>query len=336
MQKVYIRWGLVLPPPFTFYILQGRKKMSFQNACFTLNNPTVLEIENLHRGVEELNANYIVFQLEKGEQGTEHIQGYIKMRKRFTLAGIKVNIGERCHVERARGSAKQNRKYCMKDEGRVEGPWEYGSLPEQGKRNDLREFLEVMKEKTLKDSEIIDEYPEIYAKYPRFVNVIRDHVRENKLCVERFVPRSGWQEDLADSLRSEPNPRTIKWFYDETGNSGKSYFGRSYARGAGDKTCFYASSGKHADILYAYSSSGCPEIVFFDWARSEEEKFPYGLLEKLKNGIFLNTKYESRQIIFNIPHVVVFANFQPDLRQWSKDRVELVIISQNNFSIFNQ
>ena len=46
----------------------------FRAACFTLNNPNTEELENLHALLKDF--KYAVYQLERGEQGTVHVQGY--------------------------------------------------------------------------------------------------------------------------------------------------------------------------------------------------------------------------------------------------------------------
>ena len=46
--------------------------------CFTINNPThkVLFPDGLPDGIK-----YIVYQLERGEQGTPHLQGFIQLSR---------------------------------------------------------------------------------------------------------------------------------------------------------------------------------------------------------------------------------------------------------------
>ena len=66
--------------------------------------------------------------------------------------------------------------------------------------------------------------------------------------------------------------------------------------------------------------------MFFDLARSVQERVPYEVMENFKNGGFLNTKYESKWVKFKIPHVVVFANFLPDRLKLSEDRWNIIEI----------
>lgn len=109
--------------------------------CFTINNPE----ERLGVWPEMV---YRVYQKEKGENGTTHFQGFVIFQKRLRLTKLK-KFNERAHWERMRGTAPQARDYCMKEDTRVEGPWEEG-LPwneveptvGKGKRTDLLKIKE--------------------------------------------------------------------------------------------------------------------------------------------------------------------------------------------------
>lgn len=43
-------------------------------------------------------------------------------------------------------------------------------------------------------------------------------------------------------------------------------------------------------------------------------------IEELKNGTFISTKYNTKRMRGPSPHVVIFANFEPDYTVLSKDR----------------
>jgi hypothetical protein len=60
-------------------------------------------------------------------------------------------------------------------------------------------------------------------------------------------------------------------------------------------------------------------IVIIDLARTYADNLEqiYIIIENLKNGMYLNTKYETIQKIFKIPNIIVMANFKPDLNKLS-------------------
>lgn len=94
--------------------------------CFTVNNPTADE-EALYRLVN--GYKYYVFSREKGELGTWHLQGYVTWTSPRTLTATR-KLLPRAHLSVARGTAKQNRDYCLKDlETDDHGYYEDGKIP---------------------------------------------------------------------------------------------------------------------------------------------------------------------------------------------------------------
>jgi len=78
---------------------------------FTLNNYSEAEYED----VLTKECVYLVVGKEVGESGTPHLQGYIVMPSLKSLAQMKKVVGDRAHLERAKGTASQNFAYCSKD-----------------------------------------------------------------------------------------------------------------------------------------------------------------------------------------------------------------------------
>lgn len=301
--------------------------MSAKNWCFTINNPEHGDISNLvyldtelHR--QSLDINYVIYQLEKGTSGTEHYQGYVQFTKRKTLNQVKAIFGSRSHLEVARGSPQSNKEYCSKEESRVlEQPViEHGTIRGgQGKRNDIEEFVNVASSQPLSTQSLIEQFGPILAKYPRFVRTVVDHYTSPRVLTPTLDPRPGWQSELFLDLATEPHPRTVRWYYDPVGGTGKSLFARRFSIG-GDPIhprAYLITGGRFADIFHGYRNE---RVVFFDWARDNQETFPYSVVENFKNGYFLNTKYEVLSKYFNSPHVVIFANFEPDQTKLSQDR----------------
>lgn len=118
--------------------------MSGRRWCFTLNNPADGEhVQDLWGGWRDLRGG--VCQLERGEGGTPHYQGYLEFTKTQRLSGVR-RLLPRAHWAVARGSKEDNERYCTKEDGRQDGPWRHGELGgEQGKRNDWEELHEAIK-----------------------------------------------------------------------------------------------------------------------------------------------------------------------------------------------
>lgn len=118
---------------------RGSKSKRSRGWCITINNPPTGIEFTLEFIYHELGSHYAIYQLETGEGGTPHIQGYFYWEQPKRFNAVKEAFPT-AHIEAAKGSASQNKTYCTKKAGRIEGPWEHGELPAQGKRNDLEDI----------------------------------------------------------------------------------------------------------------------------------------------------------------------------------------------------
>lgn len=84
--------------------------------CFTINNYTNEEVENLKEFCAKCAKIYIVGD-EKGEKcETPHLQGYINLLKKDRITGLKKHACfKRAHIECCKGSEQDNIKYCSKE-----------------------------------------------------------------------------------------------------------------------------------------------------------------------------------------------------------------------------
>lgn len=91
---------------------------------FTINNPTEEDVPDF--GKEEwLNlVKLAVYQRERGEEGTEHFQGYVTLSQPRRLTWMKQRL-PRAHLEIRRGSHHQALMYVTKEESRISDPVVY-------------------------------------------------------------------------------------------------------------------------------------------------------------------------------------------------------------------
>lgn len=131
-----------------------------------------------------------------------------------------------------------------------------------------------------------------------------------------------WQQNILNIINTPPDDRTINWIYDPIGNTGKSYLARYLMLTHDIILC----DGKATDVFNQLKTfidehpDKDPTIVILDVPRHSFEYINYGMLEKLKNGFLYSGKYEGGQLIFEPPHVFVFANEEPDYSKFSEDR----------------
>lgn len=87
--------------------LRGRKW------CFTINNYNDEDIDTVTQLVLGGGVKYI-YGKEVGESGTPHLQGYLEFKNARSFSSIK-KILPKAHLEKAKGSTKQNYDYCSKE-----------------------------------------------------------------------------------------------------------------------------------------------------------------------------------------------------------------------------
>lgn len=112
-----------------------------RNWLGTYNNPKPeFIIEYLEKWHTIAKARYVCGQLEKAPTtGTIHIQFFMNFEQPASLAALKkhCNVAHFEQVKVDNGAAS----YCMKQETRVDGPWEYGTKPVQ--RNNKEDWETV-------------------------------------------------------------------------------------------------------------------------------------------------------------------------------------------------
>jgi len=135
------KWGYSITPHFVpvFQCSNLHTMARVRNWCFTLNNPQE------HGIVDDIlpalnSERYIVWQRERGANGTVHHQGYVECHAPMRLGAMKEWLPS-AHFEPRRGTREQARAYCMKADsrdGESAGPWERGDFDAGEQRVDLQ------------------------------------------------------------------------------------------------------------------------------------------------------------------------------------------------------
>jgi len=144
--------------------------------------------------------------------------------------------------------------------------------------------------------------------------------RNEQTKILKFSELRNWQREIVDIVEREPDERTIHWFWESKGGIGKSTFCKFLCA----RYDSMLLTGKANDMKYAIIQRGSfPNVVIIDCPRSMKDYISYPGIEEVKNGMFFCGKYESKQIIGNCPHVIIFANFEPNLEMLSLDRWQI-------------
>lgn len=296
--------------------------------CFTKNNYSDDDVELLSRLAESDHVTYLVFGREVGEEnGTPHLQGYIefKQRRRFNQARALLPNGS--HIETRLGSAKEAADYCKKDGDYFESG--ELSVSVQGKRNDLDEPIEWIKgfvhdnNRVPSSKELATAFPIAYVRYSeRLLNYATAICPNAKLLEGDY---RDWQIPLAEKLNNPPDDdRTIDFFVDPLGGSGKTWFAKKYY--SENENCQLLSVGKVTDVSYLVDES--KSVFIFMVPKSGMEFFPYRIAEQLKDRVVFSTKYQGRtKTLPHNPHVLVFSNEMPDVSKLTPDRINVIELS---------
>lgn len=158
--------------PTADIIRPSTQRRRLRNAVFTMNNPTRSGQELFEHLSSNSGVKYCVFQLERGESGTPHFQGYVEMHNPTEFSTLRAMLPY-SHIEPRRGTAKQAADYCKKADSRIsEDYWEYGEMTRQGKRQDLTSFREaILAGMSTKD--LSADFTNEVAKYERFMHLVR-------------------------------------------------------------------------------------------------------------------------------------------------------------------
>jgi hypothetical protein len=201
-RALVVRNQVIIPHDDTNPEYQGRFYV------FTINNPKLPgnrqlqghEYEAFFRLIEDqvkVKITYMIFALERGESGTQHLQGYLQLSTR------KKSLTMRNHfralkgwVAAAKGSVEANVKYISK--APLAGPWVIGAADAEqgGTRTDLNECVEDMK-KGLTFKSLVCKHPKVAIKYfgnmQKMSTFMDDRVRDymTELYIYTGIPGSG-------------------------------------------------------------------------------------------------------------------------------------------------
>nr|QIH29497.1 replication initiator protein [Parsley severe stunt alphasatellite 4] len=253
-------------------------------------------------------VQYAVWQHEKVNH--DHLQGMIQMKKKVRFTTIKNLIGGNPHVEKVFSTGKQAMEYCKKEDSRVSGPYEFGEFIEErsNKRKLMDKYLEGPEEMELED--------------PGKARRCRARIDLEKFK-EGFKVEDDeqeWKSRVEEAISDTASPRQLLWVYGPTGGEGKTTFAKMLIT----RGWFYSRGGKKDDVAYSYIEDPTRHVVF-DIPRDMQEYCNYSLIEMMKDRIIISNKYEpvTNCQLGNI-HVIVMANFLPDVTKISEDRLNII------------
>lgn len=166
--------------------------------CFTINNPSIEILKRLkvESGWNKRYFKFVILQLEKGESGTPHIQGYCVFHNPVRLSSLRKHISDQGHYEVAKGSTQDNIKYCSKFDSKLDGPWQFGDHEscDQGSRSDLLEakrLIEEGKPETTVASQCFSSWVKYHSAFNRYRTLISQNSRTWMTSLKILIGPSG-------------------------------------------------------------------------------------------------------------------------------------------------
>lgn len=273
--------------------ISGTDKRRSRGWCFTLNNYTADEYAHIVQVIDN-QCTFGVVGREVGESGTPHLQGYFYMANTCSFSAVvKMLDSSRVHIERAKGTPQQNKVYCTKSDHHA---YVHGTIPSQGKRTDLDELVDNIKNGTVSNLRDVAEVHGVeFIKYSS--------------GIERFIHR------LKDKPRDPVTCPFVVWLFGATG-CGKSRLSYEIAHEYFINNFYYKPDGPWWDGY-------CGEkLVLFDDFRSDSMRFSellrsidrYPLMVPYKGGFcHLNSVF----FIFSSPFSIddAYAGKNEDIAQ---------------------
>ena len=243
------------------------------------------------------------------------------VKKKFNCAIVEPILDEGSFVKYLKTLQNETSDSCPI----IFGKFETERQQHQVKKNKLFFYAEKL-EKNGESETIID----TYENNPDDIFLIKPaekllHMKKNadlklKLLQQaKQVEWKPWQQHLFNSLAKEPHPRRIFVIVDPVGNSGKSFFVQNYYRLFSTNTVLISNT-RDSDMLYVAKNALERRVILLDLSRSDANCINFGVIESLKNGFFVSSKYRSSIVDGPPPHFVIFTNSELDYKALSLDR----------------
>jgi len=308
----------------------------------TLNNYTPEELEHLRAVTthKDSKIKYITWNQEVGENGTPHLQVYAQAFEKLSVSAWHKALGSRMSNIVPTLNQERAIKYCQGFEFDEETqdykpktgstPFEeYGKKPntDQGSRTDIHTAHAEVLKRPLSEIMLSGEHTQAIASHYAFFKDLDSQAQadrafkaarqEHNQFMAQRTPLA-WEHELHSIIAAPPCTRSIHWFVDMVGETGKTINAKSLYF---NHQAFYCTGGKASDIAHAYQYQ---PIVVFNLVASQDKEtqaYLYTVLEQFKDGIFSSGKYNSMIKTFKIPHVIVMSNEWPDESRMKKSRI---------------
>lgn len=253
---------------------------------FTLNNPEGLLDVDFEDAIAVGTIVFATYQHEVGENGTEHFQGYLELKRTQRRAFVSRLLPE-AWLEPRRGTKEQAIAYANKEDSRLDGPWTFGQSAKEGSgaRNDLAGV-----HKLLADGR---DFADIISAFPVESLKFSNGIRWAKSILDRPTVRSDIEVVLIyGPTGTGKSTRALEWAEDL-----KEAFGPYYYKDPNSKW-FDGYSGEKVIVFDEFHGS---------W-------FPYTTLNRLWDKYPMTVEIKGGSMAFKGTKFIVTSNYLP--KEW--------------------
>lgn len=171
---------------------EPRKQQTYRSAVFTLNNPT----QDEYNHICQAEYSYCIIGLEVAPTtGTQHLQGFIELKKIVRWKKLKEILGNRTWFEGRRGTAQQAADYCKKGGHFTED----GEISKTGHATALISLQEQLRS-GMTASQIMMDEPHQFHLYGRTLNAMEDNLLRQRY--RTVAPLAYWLWGVTGSGKS--------------------------------------------------------------------------------------------------------------------------------------
>ena len=125
-----------------------------------------------------------------------------------------------------------------------------------------------------------------------------------------------WQKEIVEIIKTEPDNRTIHWYWSSQKGIGKTTFCKWLCiEHNACLLCGKKNDIKNAVVTWKTDLGEYPELCVWNIPAELEGDFvSYTALEHIKDALFYSGKYKGGMVADPCPHVIVFANIPPNPR----------------------
>jgi hypothetical protein len=163
---------------------------------------------------------------------------------------------------------------------------------------------------------------------------------KQKQRLDQDITLKPWQEELMSYIK--PTDREVIWVIGINGNEGKTWFQQFLKERYGWSKAVTGMDikAKTSSLCHALRKRSLvtTDIFLFNVGKANTEAdVNYDVLEKIKDGHIFASKYDSTELQFKTPNIViVFSNDKPKINQLAVDRWKIFVIHDNELTDYTR